>query len=98
MFDGVVDCGDGRVNECVVFNFYIFDWNIEIDTNENAFAGKIEIAYRELVHLSIAKCQFLECAGLTALCHLSAKATLSWKTVKSGVKPPHSKSSGIENA
>src|SRR5882724_326302 len=50
MFGGVINRREGRAHACVVFNFSIFDWDVEINTNENAFAGKIEIFYRELGH------------------------------------------------
>ena len=50
MFGGVNNRREGRAHACVVFNFSIFDWDVEINTNENTFAGKIEIAYGEFRH------------------------------------------------
>src|SRR5882724_9528660 len=69
MFGGVINRREGRAHACVVFNFSIFDWDVEINANENAFAGKIEIFYRELSHFRfpIADCRLDESPIVSAL-------------------------------
>src|SRR5438128_10111959 len=50
MFRSVVNRGDGGANACVVVNFSVFDGNVEVDANENAFALKLNISNRKLLH------------------------------------------------
>ena len=50
MFGRVIDRRQRRANARIVVNSAVFDGNVEIDSNEDAFAGKFQIPDGELGH------------------------------------------------
>src|SRR5262249_21234465 len=47
---GVLDCRNRRADASVVFDLAIFDGYVEIDSNEAALAGEVEVADGKLSH------------------------------------------------
>ena len=44
MFSRVVDRGNGRANTRIVIDLAVFDGNVEINADEDAFACQLEVA------------------------------------------------------
>src|SRR5262245_28272895 len=49
-FRGVVDGRNRSANARIIINHSVFDRNIEVDADEDALAGEVEIFNRKLVH------------------------------------------------